>query len=513
MKSNQIFRSVAVAIILVLMVILMPTTPALAQTVSVSPYSGIAGTMITVSGESFTTPATFTITFGFGSSSPRVGIGSGTVLTGGTVSSSFAVPEMPGGTYTIQVATSAGQALTTSFTITPYITLNKTSGSVGDEVTASGSGFAASSSVTVYFDNGSVGTAPTDANGKFTTATFLVPESYNGSHAVSIQDSAAHSATASFSTKQSIAIAPTTGASGDGVKVTGTGFKAKKSITITFGTLAVNTTPPSVTTDDKGSFTATFPVPLLVKGTYEASATDGTNKAGASFTVMAGASISQTIGNVGSEITVSGTGFTVGAKVTVTYDGKEIATPTVDNNGAFSATLKIPVSKHGTHSIVAVDSTNPTNTKTFTFTMESDVPPIPPPLTPEEGIKAKSPVSFDWEDVTDKSLPVIYNLQVATDKKFTDASIVLKKEGLTESEYTLTKEEKLKSTKKEAPYYWRVSATDSASNVSGWSTPGSFYVGFQWPELKGWLLYTLIVIGVLIFLILGFWLGRRTSYY
>jgi hypothetical protein len=145
--------------------------------------------------------------------------------------------------------------------------------------------------------------------------------------------------------------------------------------------------------------------------------------------------------------------------------------------------------------------------------MESDAPPIPPPLTPEEGIKAKSPVSFDWEDVTDKSLPVIYNLQVATDKKFTDASIVLKKEGLTESEYTLTKEEKLKSTKKEAPYYWRVSATDSASNVSGWSTPGSFYVGFQWPELKGWLLYTLIVIGVLIFLILGFWLGRRTSYY
>jgi len=144
--------------------------------------------------------------------------------------------------------------------------------------------------------------------------------------------------------------------------------------------------------------------------------------------------------------------------------------------------------------------------------MESDPPPIPAPALPEEGINAEAQAHFDWEDVSDPS-GVTYALQVASDNKFTEASIVLKKEGLTESEYTLAKEEKLKSVKKEASYYWRVKAIDGAANESSWSTPGSFYVGFQWPELKGWLLYTLMGIGVIVVLFLGFWLGRRTSYY
>ena len=89
---------------------------------------------------------------------------------------------------------------------------------------------------------------------------------------------------------------------------------------------------------------------------------------------------------------------------------------------------------------------------------------------------------------------------------------MLKKEGLTSSEYTITKEEKLESTKKEAPYYWQVKAIDGASNESEWSTPGSFYVGFQWPELKGWLLFLVIGVGALLIGLFGFWLGRRTAY-
>lgn len=512
MKSKQIFRIVATVVILTLMLIAMPVLPALAQSVSVSPATGIVGTTMTISGEGFTTPATFTITFGFGSTTPR-SVGTGTVGSGGNISSTATVPEMPGGMYTIQISTSAGQALTTSFTITSNITLNKTSGFVSDQASVSGTGFAVSTSVTIYFDSANVGTGTTDANGKFTAATFIIPESYNGSHTIMVQDSAGHSASTNFSTSQSITIAPTTGASGDGVKINGTGFKARKSITITFGNLAVNSTPPTVVTDDKGSFTATFPVPLLVKGAYEATANDGTNKASVNFAVTAGASISQATGNVGTELTANGTGFTVGAKVTVTYQvnggTKEVATTVVDSNGAFSAIFKVPVSKHGTHSIVATDGTN---IKQFAFTMESTPPPIPKPLLPQEGTKPKAEVQFSWDKVEDPS-GVTYTLQAATDKKFTEASIILKKEALTEPEYTLTKEERLKSTKKEAPYYWRVKAIDGASNESDWTTPGSFYVGFQWPELKGWLLYVLIIIGALLFLVLGFWLGRRTAYY
>lgn len=517
MKSNQIFRTLAIAVILALMIIALPVMPALAGTVTVSPASGPVATTIAISGTNFI-GATYQITFAYGTAFSQI-IGGGTVVGGAITPTSFIIPEIPGGQYTIRIQTfgDENETRTATFTLTPKITLDKSSGFVGDEVIVDGNGFAASSSTTLYFGTKDVATTTTNANGKFTAVAFLVPESYNGSHTVKAQDTAGNFVTASFSTGQSITINPVTGASGTVATVSGTGFRAKKPITVTFDVLAVTTTPPSVTTNDYGSFTATLSVSVIVNGTYKVHATDGTNKASTDFTVMAGTSISPTTteaspGRVGMELEVNGTGFTVGAKVIITYGGKEVATATVESNGTFSATFSVPPSQHGTHTIVAADPINPANTRQFIFTMESDPPPIPVPALPEEGIKAEAQAHFDWEDVSDPS-GVTYALQVASDNKFTEASIVLKEAGLTESEYTLAKEEKLESAKKEAPYYWRVKATDGAANESSWSTPASFYVGFQWPELKGWLLYTLIGIGVIVVLFLGFWLGRRTSYY
>jgi len=143
--------------------------------------------------------------------------------------------------------------------------------------------------------------------------------------------------------------------------------------------------------------------------------------------------------------------------------------------------------------------------------MESTPPPKPAPLLPLMDVKTESEAYFDWEDVDDPSLPITYTLQIATDEDFPEDSIVLEKEGLTTSEYTITEEEKLESTEEEAPYYWRIKAIDGASNESGWSGTGSFYVsGFS---LGGLFKYVFYVLGGLALLALGFWLGRRTAYY
>ena len=120
----------------------------------------------------------------------------------------------------------------------------------------------------------------------------------------------------------------------------------------------------------------------------------------------------------------------------------------------------------------------------------------------------EQPVSFDWGDVTDDSLPVTYTFQLAKDKNFTD--IVLDEE-LTISEYTMSEEAELESTKKEAPYWWRVKATDGAANVSEWTTPGSFHVGFVF-AMPTWAIYLLIGLGGLLLFVIGFWLGRRINY-
>ncbi|HCP60694.1 MAG TPA: hypothetical protein DIT43_03975 [Dehalococcoidia bacterium] len=125
--------------------------------------------------------------------------------------------------------------------------------------------------------------------------------------------------------------------------------------------------------------------------------------------------------------------------------------------------------------------------------------------------KAKSAAHFDWEEVTDPS-GVTYRLQIASAEDFSVDAIVLDKGGITASEYTLTREEKLESSKKDAPYYWRVKAVDGASNESGWTTAGTFDVGFAF-ELTGWFLYLLYGLGGLLLLFIGFLLGRRSAVY
>jgi hypothetical protein len=89
--------------------------------------------------------------------------------------------------------------------------------------------------------------------------------------------------------------------------------------------------------------------------------------------------------------------------------------------------------------------------------------------------------------------------------------IVLEKKGLTNSEYTITEEEKLESTEKEVSYYWRVKAVDSAFNESEWIPSGLFYVGFSRSSIPDWLQYTFYGIGGILIAILGFWVRRRTT--
>jgi hypothetical protein len=103
-----------------------------------------------------------------------------------------------------------------------------------------------------------------------------------------------------------------------------------------------------------------------------------------------------------------------------------------------------------------------------------------------------------------------YHLQVASDRNF--ASMVLEKKGLTESEYTLTGEEKLAAVKKEVPYYWRVKAIDDAANESEWSAPWSFYVGFAF-AMPGWAIYILVGLSIVVIGFIAFLVGRRTAYY
>jgi len=415
----------------------------------------------------------------------------------GSFTATFIVPALTPGKYEVEAEDDDDNAADVDFTIlAANISVQPISGKVDTGITVTGTGF--TGTVTIKYDGVTKATATASA-GAF-SATFNAPASTSGAHTVAASDSVS-TANASFTIVTDASLSQTTGYGGDEVTVSGTGFRANQSLTITFdGTDALTTT-----TGATGSVSDTFNVPALATGTYEVVISDNTNTVTTSFEVLASASLSQTSGNVGTEITVSGVGFT--GTVYIDYGDVEVATTTADDSGAFSVTFSIPASISGEHIITARDDTNSIPN---TFTMESEAPPVPVPLQPEVDGKAKAEAYFDWEDVSDPS-GVTYTLQIASNENFTEDSIVLEKEGLTESEYTLTEEERLESTQKEAPYYWRVKAVDRASNESGWSTPASFHVGFS-ITLPDWAMYVIYVVGAVVVGFIGFWFGRRTTY-
>jgi len=395
------------------------------------------------------------------------------------------------------------------------IWLSPEEGTVGTEVEISGEGLRHNQKITVKCEGDEVdiisGDNETDSDGQF-VCTITIPPSTAGSHTITVTDESGNKPEAEFSVKPKITLDPPQQGVGKAVAVSGTGFGKREVITIALDSYKTSTMPLVIYTDSHGSFSASFLLPFYdSRGVKKVEASDlSFNRAEAQLTVLAGISLDPitsptSLGHVGMELTVRGGGFIANAMVTIIYSNNDetipVATAPLDAKGNFSVNFTVPPSVAGSHTITAAaDAT----TATATFTMESQAPPVPIPLLPEVASTVEAEAYFDWEDVTDPS-SVSYTLQVASDADFT--AIVLEKEGLPHSEYTLSKGEKLESTKKEA-YYWRVKAVDGARNESEWTSPGLFYVGFSLTSMPNWVWYILYGLGALLLGVIGFWVRK-----
>ncbi|MFC1904749.1 IPT/TIG domain-containing protein [Chloroflexota bacterium] len=543
MKYRRICRMLAVAMIFTLLILAIPVTPALAAGLDISPSSGEIDDNIDVYGYGFTPGISVYLYFTSErvvdgdyldadvTAYERVGVttaGAMDATDEGEIDTNFDIPEeltdgddeetVRGGTYYIFVTYGGSDRIRAAdeFTVEGVgeITIDPDEGNVGDEVEITGEGFGDEEELTIEYDGDDVdiesGDDETDNDGDF-ECTIIIPESTAGDHTITVIDDSDAEAEATFTVEPQITISPTSGEPGTAVTVSGTGFGNKAEVTIYLD----NDEMTIVDADRDGTFEDSFEVLELEPGIYNIEVEDDDDNSAdkEKFTVtvviiLAEASLNPTTGNIGTELTVSGTGFTASGTVTVKYDNNQVATTTADANGAFSATFTVPKGKYGEY---AVTVSGGTNTKNFTFTMESDAPPVPAPLKPEMDIQAESPINFDWKDVTDPS-GVTYTLQIATDEDFTKDSIVLEKTALTKSEYTLTEKEKLEPLDKKESYYWRVRAIDDASNMSGWSGAGSFHLDSTFSMPQG-ATYALFGLGALLLGALGFWMGRKTAYF
>ena len=543
MKLSRIGRILALSVILTLLIPLFPTPAHAAEYLFVFPYEGEIGTWIKVDGASFREIDSvhiylssqeakigdfidedvtayehlFTVTTDSYGSFERVY----SFYLPDTLNDGEDVEDVHDGTYYIYAVYYRSYqivAVAEFIVLNGEISLDIEEGVVGAEVEVSGIGLRPDQAITIEYDGSAVaiagGDSQSDDDGDF-TCTIIIPESPAGSHVITAVDESGNTPETEFTVTPMITFNPTEQLTGGEVQVSGTGFAARGEITITIDGEAVTTTPLHLTAGHYGSFEGSFIVPAsggFGDRTVEAS-DHSLNEAQAPLATRGGIMVSPTTslispGYAGMELVISGTGFSIGSTVTITYsdNGEDIPVATATaRDGAFRVEFIVPTSAAGSHDITADDGTS---TLTFTFIMESQAPPTPTPLTPEVAGTTGTRAQFDWLEVSDDS-GISYTLQVAVDPGFN--VILLNQAGLEASEYTLSEEEELESAQKDAPYYWRVKAVDGALNESNWTYPRIFYIGFSWSSLPVWALYVLGVVAAAVLGMLGYWLWKKRA--
>jgi hypothetical protein len=489
--------------------------------ITLSPTTGASGDSVTITGSGFTPSTVLAFRFDTTTVSPIAGVTASS--TAGAFSSTITVPAgTTAGAHTVTV-TAGSNTATATFTVTASAsldTLSPATGQAGTDVIITGSNFPVSTALVFKYDAATLtrksGDSATRTSGIFITTVTIPTNATAGAHTITATAGTA-SATATFTVTSSAALdelSPSSGRAGTDVTISGSHFAAGTTLVIKIDDVAITPKSGDTATLANGSFSTVITIPTTATVTaHTISVTIGSTTGVKTFTVTASpasVNISANSDAIGSTLVIYGQSFLPNAAVTITYDGGTVDTRNTDASGYFiSDPIKVPVGLHGNHTIIATDGVN---SKSTTFTVESTAPQIPTPLVPAMGASLKSPYLFDWADVTDVSVPVTYELQIATTADFSANSVVLSKTALKESQYNLTEAEATQLTSGNGiSYYWRERAIDAASNASGWTGAGQFTIPKPF-DFVGWPLYLTMGVGAVVFFLLGLWLGRRSAF-
>lgn len=462
--------------------------------VSVTPTSAPGGSQVALTGHGFAGSAAISVLVDNATISGATGT---TDETGSFAIAGVTLPEVAGGIHVLKAQDTSGNSATVNVTITQVIAIAPLSGPPGTSVKVSGKSFIPGRAISINFDGVRLTNAPgvSGTDGTFNISV-IVPPGKSGSHTIAVTDGTSTS-NATFTMTSKADINPKSGTVGGIVTVTGSGYTVGETVKVKFGSVEV----ASATADNNGSFTTTFSVPATQSGSSPITVDGGGESAPFTFTTSAGVKLDQASGFVGGTVTVFGTGFKAGATATVTYDGAQVATAQVDATGGFSTTFKAPTSRAGDHTVSVTDGASTALSK---FVMDSAAPPAPTLTTPLDTTRTGSNPTFAWAEATDDS-GVTYTLQVASDRNFTTG--LIEKKGLTDTSYQFTTEEKLERNSKDRPfYYWRVRATDGASNQGDWSPAQTLFVGMATSVV---LLFVAIGVVAAAAIALGVWFVLR----
>jgi len=192
----------------------------LAPNIDISPNQGCAGTIVTVEGCGFTPNTAVAISFG------DIPTGVAFIASDGSFRSSFSVPVVSPGLWSVSATDGAGSSANATFAVEPCVTVSPNRGSPLTLVTLSGFSFPPSCSIQDITFNGMSVNYPspiiTDANGQFQCNIIVPPPPYSqiGRNQVVITACGVQ-AEAEFTVTPTFVVTPSSGMAGSEVTITG----------------------------------------------------------------------------------------------------------------------------------------------------------------------------------------------------------------------------------------------------------------------------------------------------
>jgi hypothetical protein len=407
------------------------------------------------------------------------------------------IPPTPAGGYTFNIEAKEGTVwvvwVSKQFTVTPEITANPESGTVGQTIEISGTGFASEEEdIEVTFDGEPVNTnnpLVADENGSW-EATIVVPPLQRGTYTIDasgIFTRARDVDDIEFIVGAGVSVEPGLAYVGDTITVTGGGFApGETGIKVTFKGTVVAT---GITADIDGIWESSFILPASAYGSHTVGASGDITKPAVETTLDTKARIeehSPVEGAPGDAVTLTGSGFSSNEKLTVTVGGVTVqGNMQARTNGNVAISFRVPASTVGKQTLKVTDEGGATDSVDFTVTKK--VLPTPLRTLPADGKKLRSGrVTFQWQAITSDN-DVTYTLEISETADFNKG--ITSRSGIEELSYQLTEEEALPK----GTYYWRVKAVDSYGNKSEFSD--SDYSTFTVSPIPTWVW---VVVGVVV---------------
>ena len=278
----------------------------------------------------------------------------------GSFTTTFEVPDLAYGVYTLTISDNETNTDTVSFRIGATLFVTPDEGPTGTIPSLEGFGFLGDE-LDVWLDGILVlEEVELDSDGEF-SETFVVPVDSLavGDLTITATDDLATTADADFELTglPEIEVDPEIAAAGFEVIVTGENFTAEEGVevTVTFALTEVGT----FETESDGTFEGTFDVPSITPGMYTVEAEDENDiVADTTFiVVLTYVAAVPTAGDSGEDIFILGLGFTPFTDFNVTIDGTLMidGEGTTDGDGDVDITVLIPTLPVGVYTITVMD--------------------------------------------------------------------------------------------------------------------------------------------------------------